>query len=814
MRLLDLINLTILLLILSNLYLNAQCNIDDWNALKDLYISTNGDDWTDNTNWAILMHNSPPVNCNLSDLFGIRTNFNGRIFEINLYNNNLSGTLPSTIGNLAAIEQLYLGNDPIIGEIPLEIGNLNNLKTLSLSDTEVNGIIPSSLTNLTNLKILYLFNNNLSGNIPALFNNLTMLEFLYLQNNQLSGNLPPEIGDLTNLKRLYISGNLLEGCYPPNWSVLCDQLTFGFISEGNNLDASWTSFCSVGIGICPANQQLCNLQDWLALKVFYASTNGNNWGVNTNWTTIEGISPPVNCNLGDLYGVELDTSGRVSEIILFGNNLTGTLPSEIGLLTELTSLYLNNNLISGNIPTEIGNLLNLNTLSIPNNQLAGSIPISIGSLNSLTTLYLNTNQLSGYIPQEFGNLGNLQTLFLFSNQLSGTIPASFSHIGNLTSFHIGFNQLSGCFYEALSSLCIQLQFFEINNGNSFDTTWEEFCQSMAGSCTTFNSSNVWPGDVNYDGIANSIDIMHLGNYLFESKKDAANLNPGEDWQAYNRIDWGTNQHADFCYNGNDDLKHADCNGNGTIDGLDLAVIEQNWGKTHNDAPSIQSPIPCFFFDDFSDYKLTLQPIGSLDTNLIVFNISLSNQQKLVSIRSGFININYYNTNGTNLIDAIINLSNSWMGIPGINLWHHNVFNPTFNNVEMGFTKNDLSDSTGEGIIGSVAFLLNDLNTSTINNIADIAIELGFQNSDTTSVFIREIFEVDLGNGLCESNLLLTEASPMKNEYTSLDTLYTQGEVIIYSQQLVTYKAADRINLNIGFSVEAGATFRVVNEACD
>ena len=42
--------------------------------------------------------------------------------------------------------------------------------------------------------------------------------------------------------------------------------------------------------------------------------------------------------------------------------LSGEIPSEIGNLTNLTSLWLFNNKLTGSIPTEIGQLINLQTI--------------------------------------------------------------------------------------------------------------------------------------------------------------------------------------------------------------------------------------------------------------------------------------------------------------------------------------------------------------------------------------------------------------------------------------------------------------------
>ena len=77
---------------------------------------------------------------------------------------------------------------------------------------ELSGEIPSKLGNLTNLTALDLDGNQLSGEIPSEFGNLTNLTALDLSSNQLSGEVPPELNTLTSLTVLDLRGNLL--CLP------------------------------------------------------------------------------------------------------------------------------------------------------------------------------------------------------------------------------------------------------------------------------------------------------------------------------------------------------------------------------------------------------------------------------------------------------------------------------------------------------------------------------------------------------------------------------------------------------------------------
>ena len=94
---------------------------------------------------------------------------------------------------------------------------------------------------------------------------------------------------------------------------------------------------------------------------------------------------------------------------------------------------------------EVYSVEDTDSLDLSNNQLTGSIPSEIGNLTNLTLLYLYENQLTGSIPSEIGNLTNLTYLKLSSNQLTGEIPESICDLNlnwsSSSSFNITNNQL-------------------------------------------------------------------------------------------------------------------------------------------------------------------------------------------------------------------------------------------------------------------------------------------------------------------------------------------------------------------------------------
>ncbi|MCY3545020.1 MAG: hypothetical protein OXH22_13430 [Chloroflexi bacterium] len=89
------------------------------------------------------------------------------------------------------------------------------------------------------------------------------------------------------------------------------------------------------------------------------------------------------------------------------------------------------------------------SVNLANRGLSGVIPSQLGSLPSLTTLYLHRNSLTGAIPPELGTLSNLQGLYIQHNQLTGEIPSQLGDLSNLIRLYILGNQLTGCIPAAL-----------------------------------------------------------------------------------------------------------------------------------------------------------------------------------------------------------------------------------------------------------------------------------------------------------------------------------------------------------------------------
>jgi len=156
----------------------------------------------------------------------------GHVTEINLRFFNLTGPIPSEIGNLNHLKIIDLSyNYNLNGTIPPELGKLSNLEYLNIRANSFSGTIPPELGNLSNLKYLELDRNNFSGTIPPELGKLSNLEYLGLGNNDFSGTIPPELGNLSNLSDFELRSSGLKGPIPPELKKLSEKCDF-------HLDAS------------------------------------------------------------------------------------------------------------------------------------------------------------------------------------------------------------------------------------------------------------------------------------------------------------------------------------------------------------------------------------------------------------------------------------------------------------------------------------------------------------------------------------------------------------------------------------------------
>lgn len=241
-----------------------------------------------------------------------------------------------------------------------------------------------------------------------------------------------------------------------------------------------------------------------ALLDLYNSTDGANWGMNTDWGQTNTVCTwfGVNCS-----------GGNVVSLTLQYNNMVGTLPGSLGNLSQLEMIYLTGNSLSGSLPAEIANLTSLIVLDVGENDLSGSIPASIGNLTNLTVLNLGRNNFSGALPSQLGNLVNLVTLQIsheFPNSgpppfvFTGSLPAGLSNMTQLDILEISNNQFSGTMPVLSPDAPLRMLFaqnaFEKNTVNTFN------------QCDGYNNGAIgtWLTGAQYP----TLEVVNIGNNCF------------------------------------------------------------------------------------------------------------------------------------------------------------------------------------------------------------------------------------------------------------------------------------------------------------
>lgn len=131
-----------------------------------------------------------------------------------------------------------------------------------------------------------------------------------------------------------------------------------------------------------------------ALVAFYNSTNGSHWTDHSGWlvtnTPCQWIY--VTCFNGHVETLDPDQ-----------NNLNGSLPAEIGNLTQLDWLSVSNNQLSGALPATIGNLTSLSHVYLDHNSFSGALQDSLRNLTALDTFQFNNTNLCEPADTAFQN---------------------------------------------------------------------------------------------------------------------------------------------------------------------------------------------------------------------------------------------------------------------------------------------------------------------------------------------------------------------------------------------------------------------------
>ena len=344
----------------------------------------------------------------------------GEIFDIDLANNNLVGTLPEKLTDATQLSKISVSGNPLVSGTLDVASRLPALSTFGADGCKLTGTIPSALGALPNLSTLRLMANALTGAIPESLATSPTLSSLRLQGNQLSGEVP--LGfflNATSLEQLSLSNNPAL-TWPAGSPAVLNMTAAGVPMvvahlDGCGMDAELPTFVSSTL------EEL-----WLGSSGWRGRVDDGRLKLDLNLPALVYLDLQFNAFTGFLPPL-LDSWDGVSALgFLYANDnsFDGQVPDFWDVLYELKELSLQNNNISdaGFMPSLTG----LRSVNLANNSIAGSavqfIAVYYGAEDSLGSLSLADNQLSGPVSEDFAFFSHLNYLSLAGNNLTGGLP--------------------------------------------------------------------------------------------------------------------------------------------------------------------------------------------------------------------------------------------------------------------------------------------------------------------------------------------------------------------------------------------------------
>ncbi|CAB9508305.1 leucine Rich Repeat [Seminavis robusta] len=267
---------------------------------------------------------------------------------------------------------------------------------------------------------------------------------LRLHWNDLNGLLPWEITRLPLLRFLRLNNNMLTGALPTGLfskkaGVALESLALYSNQFSGTIPAEWFANLLEGNGV-------------LAYLDLYGNT----------------LTGKIPSELGLL---------SLKNLILTSNTLTGSLPQEIFNQGSLQGLYLGENDLTGTLPSEVGLLTNLNYLYLTTTQISGTLPSEIGLATVLRDIHVSYTNLQGTVPKELFGLTELRAFVVINCNFKGAISSSVGQLTRLVWLHLANNNFHGTIPNEIETLT-QIKELLVNGNDLSGTVPVSFCQNL------------------------------------------------------------------------------------------------------------------------------------------------------------------------------------------------------------------------------------------------------------------------------------------------------------------------------------------------
>ncbi|HEY9177856.1 MAG TPA: T9SS type A sorting domain-containing protein [Flavipsychrobacter sp.] len=262
------------------------------------------------------------------------------------------------------------------------------------------------------------------------------------------------------------------------------------------------------------------------------------------------------------------------------------------------------------------------------------------------------------------------------------------------------------------------------------------------------TDSVWPGDANSDKIANLWDVLAIA--VAYNQTGPARPNASINWVPQWAANWSVNYPFSTV-----NIKHGDCNGNGTINAADLAAVAANYGLTHpkGGPRSKTSGVPELYFDMAG---ITLAP-GANVSIPIKLGTSADPMNDMYGLGANV------QINGLNLTtQATITTSTTWMG----NSTNMLEFSKNFSKSTMDWAvaRTDHQNVSGNGTIGMLNFIVPSDATpgTTVNLVFDDAVMIDKDGNEIVAFNTTDANATIVAAGIREPGMAAANAMVIPN----------------------------------------------------
>ncbi|BFG21854.1 hypothetical protein CerSpe_081280 [Prunus speciosa] len=387
--------------------------------------------------------------------------------HLDLYSNQLEGGDPHSFARLCSMQYLDLSINNLSGQLSKFVQILfstcaqNSLEELYLYENDLAGSLPESIGLMSKLQTIDFSMNSLEGVISEThFSKLSKLQHLDLSSNSLvldihADWIPPFQLDFINL------GSCKMGPDFPKWLQTQKKLSYLDISDAGISDIlpSWFwSLCRNVEFMNLTNNQIKGTFANLTLEFSYfpelhLSSNKLEGPIPSILSTASYLDLSYNKLSGSISFLCSSAAIGLSFLDLSNNNVSGQVPDCLTHLANLVMLDLSYNALSGKIPTTIGSVFRIETLKLRSNGFVGQLPSSLKNCTSLVVIDVGDNKLSGPIPEWLGvSLKNLVILMLSSNYFNGSLPSQICHLTHIQILDFSMNNISRSIPKCLNNL--------------------------------------------------------------------------------------------------------------------------------------------------------------------------------------------------------------------------------------------------------------------------------------------------------------------------------------------------------------------------